>query len=126
MARILLIEADKLIAANVRKILKNQGHQVDWRVDPQSAIISADANTPDLVILDLLLAGRSAAEFLYEFRSYPEWQRLPVIIFSNIPADKVTLPLGAVLELNIAAVYSKTATSLKTLAAGVNLALATA
>ena len=88
MARILFIEPDYLLGANAKNILKRAGHSVDWHVDPQAAMDSADAAHPDIIILDLLLAGRSGIEFLYELRSYPEWAKLPVIIYSNVPAEE--------------------------------------
>lgn len=88
MARILFIEPDRILGANARKILKHAGHNVDWHVDPQTAMDSADAAHPDIIILDVFLAGRSGVEFLYEFRSYPEWSKLPVVIYSNVPSEE--------------------------------------
>lgn len=87
--RILLIEADRILARNVSSYLNGRGYRVDWQVNPQSAIQSADTNPPDLIILDLLLAGRNGVEFLYEFRSYPDWQEVPVIIFSSVPESEI-------------------------------------
>jgi DNA-binding response OmpR family regulator len=70
-ANILFLESDRILASNLTKVFKRVGHQVSWHVDPQAAVLAADKNQPDLVIMDLLLAGRSGIEFLYEFRSYP-------------------------------------------------------
>ena len=120
MARILFIEPDRLLGANAKKILKHSGHSVDWHVDPQAAMDSADAAHPDIIILDLLLAGRSGVEFLYELRSYPDWQKLPVIIYSNVPSEDFnTAGIGA-LQLNIAAYYYKPATSISELSRSIN------
>ncbi|HEX7368327.1 MAG TPA: hypothetical protein VF261_01570, partial [Candidatus Saccharimonadales bacterium] len=44
-----------------------------------------DAAAPDLVILEMQLVSHSGVEFLYEFRSYPEWQRVPVLVHSVVP-----------------------------------------
>jgi DNA-binding response OmpR family regulator len=75
MANILLIETDRLLAKNLSKYLTKFGHEVSWHVEPQAAMDSADQKCPDVIVLDLLLANsRSGIEFLYEFRSYPEWQ----------------------------------------------------
>src|SRR3982750_184304 len=101
MARVLLIETDRPIATNLQKFLQKAGHDVEWQVDPQLAMDSADMRQPDVVILDLLLAGRSGVEFLYEFRSYPDWQRLPVIVFSNISAGELGSTAIGFDELNI-------------------------
>jgi len=67
MARILFIEPDRLLGANARKIFKRAGHDVNWQVDPQAAIDSADATPPDVIVLDLLLAGRSGVSSCMSF-----------------------------------------------------------
>lgn len=109
MARILFIEPDRLLGANAVKILKHSGHSVDLQVDPQAAMDSADAMHPDIIVLDLLLAGRSGVEFLYELRSYPEWAKLPVIIYSNVPVEEFSGAGIGFNQLDITAYYYKPA-----------------
>lgn len=116
MARILFIEPDRILGVNAKKILKRAGHSVDWHVDPQAAMDSADVAHPDIIILDLLLAGRSGVEFLYEFRSYPEWAELPVIIYSNVPPEDFNVAGIGFKQLGIAAYYYKPAASINELA----------
>lgn len=123
MARILFIEPDRILGANARKILKRSGHSVDWHVDPQAAMDSADSAHPDIIILDLQLAGRSGVEFLYEFRSYPEWAKLPVILYSNVLPEDFNAAAVGVTALNIVAYFYKPATSISELARSVDKVL---
>jgi DNA-binding response OmpR family regulator len=123
MAQILLLEADRLLADNVKQFLIKAGHKVQWCAEPQAAVHVADTQTPDLVILDLLLASRSGAEFLYEFRSYPDWQSTPVIIFSSLSSEEIQEATPALAQLNITAYYHKPHTSLVELAQAVGDAL---
>jgi DNA-binding response OmpR family regulator len=123
MARILLLETDRLLAKNLVGYLGKLGHKVSWHVDAQSAMDAADKNCPDAIILDFMLANRSGIEFLYEFRSYPEWQNLPVIIFSNIAAEEVSGCLEAFEQLNVTAYRYKMNTSLAELAHSLDSAL---
>ncbi len=120
MARILFIEPDRLLGANAKKILKHAGHDVDWHVDPQSAMNSADAAHPDIIILDVLLAGRSGLEFLYEFRSYPEWAQLPVIIYSNVSAEDFNAAGTGFKHLGVAAYFYKPVTSINDLSKAID------
>lgn len=120
MARVLLLETDKPLAVNLQKFLEDGGHEVDWQVDPQLAMDSADMRRPDIVILDLLLASRSGVEFLYEFRSYPDWQQLPVVVFSNLSVGEVGSSAIGFDELNIAAFHYKPTTSLAELSATID------
>ena len=83
MAKILLLEPDSVLAGNIERYFANAKHTVSVHSDPQQAVTSADSRAPDLIIAELQLAGRSGVEFLYEFRSYPEWQNIPVIILTS-------------------------------------------
>ena len=123
MAEVLLIETDHLLAKNLGRYLKKAGHKIIWRVDPQSAMDMADAKCPDVIILDLILASRSGIEFLYEFRSYADWQNLPVIFYSNISADEVQDCLSAFEQLNVTAYHYKPTTSMAKLARSLDDAL---
>ena len=112
MARILFIEPDRILGANAKRIMKRAGHGVQWHVDLQVAIDSADAVRPDIIILDLLLAGRSGIEFLYEFRSYPEWTKVPVVIYSNVRSEEFNADYVGFNQLNITAYHYKPATTI--------------
>lgn len=85
MAAILLIEPDRLLAEVYYQALIAAGHNVSVCPNAQAAILAADQITPELVILELQLVEHSGIEFLYEFRSYPEWQAIPVIMHSHVP-----------------------------------------
>lgn len=101
MKTVLLIESDKILAGNIESGFKKLQLKVDWQVDPQSAMDNADKKAPDIIVLDLLLAGRSGVEFLYEFRSYPEWEDTPIILYSSISAEELSESAPGFGHLNI-------------------------
>ncbi len=82
---ILLIEPDTLLARTYTAALAAAEHTVEHATTAQAGIFAADRRTPDLIILELQLVSHSGIEFLYELRSYPEWQALPVIVLSQVP-----------------------------------------
>lgn len=82
----LLIEPDRRLAGDYRQALEAAGHEVIWRATGQAAIESADRRTPDVIVLELQLKQHNGLEFLYELRSYREWQTVPVIVQSLVPA----------------------------------------
>lgn len=86
MAEILLIEPDRLLAESYVQALQAAGHEVNAASGAQAAVMAADAIKPDLVVLELQLVEHSGIEFLYEFRSYPDWQEVPVIVHTHVPA----------------------------------------
>lgn len=120
MADVLLIEPDKILAEDISKALKKAGHNIDWQVDPQVAIDNADTNLPNAIILDLILANRSGIEFLYEFRSYPDWQKVPIILFSSVSVEELSDFLGSLKHLNITKYHYKPTTSLSQLTQSVS------
>ena len=82
---ILLIEPDRQLAQTYKATLESAGHRVCHATTAQDAIFAADAQTPELIILELQLVSHSGIEFLYELRSYPEWQSIPVIALTHVP-----------------------------------------
>ncbi len=125
MARVLLIEPDKILASNVISALQRKKHAIDWQVDPQAALDDADNKLPDVIILDLVLANRGGVEFLYEFRSYPDWQKVPVIVFSSLSAEELRGILTGLEHLSIVALHYKPNTRLSELVKTVDTALKT-
>ena len=85
MARILLIEPDRLLGVTYAQALTAAGHSPKLATTAQQAIHAADASMPDLIILELQLIEHSGIEFLYELRSYRDWQDTPVIIQTQVP-----------------------------------------
>lgn len=82
---ILLVEPDRLLAQAYAQALQHAGHKVRVAPTAQAAIFAADERRPDLVLLEVQLVSHSGIEFMYEFRSYPEWQGIPVVIVSHVP-----------------------------------------
>lgn len=110
--RILLIEPDLVLAKTYCHTFEQNHYKVDWQNSAQKAIITADKNRPDIIILELKLAGHSGPEFLYEFRSYADWQNVPIIILSSIPESEVKVSKSAWDKLNIKRYLYKPTTSL--------------
>jgi DNA-binding response OmpR family regulator len=115
MAQVLLLEPDSLIAGSIRRYFANAKHSVAVHSEPQAAVISADRQTPDVVITELQLAGRTGAEFLYEFRSYPDWQTIPVIVYTNLEPRQIESLRQSLEELNIRSYLHKSDSGLEDL-----------
>ncbi len=124
MAKILLLEPDALLAKNTLGALKKSGHKISWQSGAQPAISAIDKQIPDLIIMELQLTGHSGVEFLYELQSYPEWQTIPVIIYSHIP--NAGEPAKHWQQLGVVAYYYKPHTKLKELADSIDHILMTA
>jgi DNA-binding response OmpR family regulator len=91
MSQILLIEPDRVLAETYRQALLADGHTVVCCASAQAGIISADQHQPDLIILELQLIEHSGIEFLYELRSYQDWQTIPVIVQTHVPPGEFSV-----------------------------------
>ncbi len=113
---ILLIEPDRILAGTYRQALESAGHHVVMCASAQSAIFATDEHRPDVILLELQLVGHSGLEFLYELRSYPEWQSIPAIIVSQVPAGEFASSWQLLKdELGVQAYHYKPLTSLQAL-----------
>ena len=88
MSSVLLIEPDHVLAATYQRAIEAGGTKVVSVTGAQAGIMAADQHTPDLVVLELQLIEHSGVEFLYEFRSYPEWQDIPVVVQTIVPFNE--------------------------------------
>lgn len=77
---ILLVEPDKILGENIQQSIEAHGYSVVWRRSAQTALDALDQTLPDLIIIEIQLGIHNGIEFLYEIRSYNEWQQIPVII----------------------------------------------
>lgn len=126
MANILLIEPDRLLAETYCQSLITAGHKVVPCASAQAAIMAADQIKPDLVVLELQLIEHSGVEFLYEFRSYLEWQSIPVIVQSHVPASEFATNWQSLKQqLGIEVYLYKPHATLKKLISSVNSQLPT-
>lgn len=85
MATVLLVEPDKILAGNYTATLVSHGHSVVAALGGQAAVYAAEKSTPDIIVMELQLPEHNGMELLYELRSYPDWQDIPVVLLTMVP-----------------------------------------
>jgi DNA-binding response OmpR family regulator len=127
MANVLLLEPNRVLSQAYTSALQHAGHQVSSVHSAQEAIHAADQTMPDVVLLELQLAGHDGIEFLHEFRSYPEWQAVPVVVISNMtPSTLQSIGITLKRDLGVTVCLYKPRVSLDRLLKTVNEQVATA
>jgi len=94
--RIMIVEDDAVLARGVARILESEGYAVDVVARGEQAILAAEQERFDLVILDVGLPGMDGFEVLRRLRAQAE--RVPVLLLTARDAvdDRVHgLDLGA-------------------------------
>lgn len=82
--KILIIEDDEFLRSVTVERLKAEGYGVEVAVDGESALSLLESSTPSLILLDLLLPGKSGFEVLEKIRQTEATKNIPVIVFSNL------------------------------------------
>ncbi|MFK7754583.1 MAG: response regulator transcription factor [Sedimentitalea sp.] len=80
--RVLLIEDEINIIEAIRFLLTRDGWSVSTHSDGSDAEDVVRAAKPDLVILDMMLPGRSGMDILRALRDTPETRDLPVLMLT--------------------------------------------
>ncbi len=79
---VLLIEDEQNIIEAVSFILSRDGWEVKTHANGQSAMEAVRARDPDVVILDVMLPGKSGFDILSEIRAEARFETLPVLMLS--------------------------------------------
>jgi DNA-binding response OmpR family regulator len=79
---VLIIEDEPNIIEAISFILSRDGWQVDTHSNGHDAVAVVRARAPDLVILDVMLPGRSGYDILTDLRAQPETQDLPILMLT--------------------------------------------
>ena len=96
--RVLLIEDEPNIIEAISFILSRDGFTVHTHEDGETAMGKVLALPPDLIILDVMLPGRSGFDILRDLRAEPATNQIPVMMLTARGQAKdrdLALRLGA-------------------------------
>lgn len=98
MAKIWIVEDDERIGLLIETAVRKASHATTRFVDANELEKALKADTPDLLLLDLMLRGKDGYTILREWKAQAATNAIPVIILSarSAESDKVMgLELGA-------------------------------
>ena len=79
MARVLVVDDEKLIVKGIRFSLEQDGYEVDCAYDGDEAIERAKEREYDVVLLDVMLPGHDGFEVCQTIREFSE---MPIIMLT--------------------------------------------
>lgn len=83
MANILIVEDEKVLSEAYSMILQQAGHDIRTAHNGEEAITAAEAEEPQLILLDLRMPTMSGVEFLRQYDLKGKHPAVRVIVFSN-------------------------------------------
>jgi two-component system, OmpR family, phosphate regulon response regulator PhoB len=81
-SKVLVCDDEQVLRALVRATLDGTGHEVVEARDGDEALVQARLHAPDLILLDMMMPGRSGIDVLAELRRDTVLCRTPVVMLS--------------------------------------------
>jgi DNA-binding response OmpR family regulator len=95
MAKVMLIEDDASMVYLLKTLLTMEGFEVSLHAGLNNVIGSIRAEMPDLILMDIHLAGANGLDVLSELRTFEEFKNVIVIMSSGMYLEKEALKAGA-------------------------------
>jgi CheY-like chemotaxis protein len=87
--RILVVDDDRTVLTYLGRILGGEGYRVFTAMDALQGPMVARRAEPDLVVLDLAMPGGGGTTVLDRLRRLQGTMRVPVVIYSALPPERV-------------------------------------
>ena len=98
MKKILFIEDEASLQKTLGELLRGEGYEVISALDGESGLNLAKTQSPDLIILDLILPKIHGLDVLKELKKDDTTREIPIIILTNLEdmaSVEKALELGA-------------------------------
>jgi len=89
--RVLVADDDAALVRTLTYILREQGAQVTALPDGERLVEQLEAETPDLLLLDIMMPKVDGLELLQRIKKDPRWADLPVLMVSSMPPEEGTV-----------------------------------
>src|SRR3982751_6543316 len=89
MSTVLVVEDSPVAREVVMKILEREGYEVFGACNGVEAMdfLHSGCNTPDLLLLDVMMPEKDGMTLLQELREEPQYKELPVILLTALSDD---------------------------------------
>ena len=91
--KILIAEDDKFLSRVLSDKFTREGYEVSVASNGLEAINKIKAEKPDVVLLDIVMPGKSGFEILEEVKKDKKYKDIPIIILSNL-GQKIDIERG--------------------------------
>ena len=82
--RVLLVEDDGFLASIYAQKLEVEGYDVSFATNGEDGLKLAQKDSPDLILLDLLMPKMDGFEMLEKLKSDKATKEIPVLVLSNL------------------------------------------
>ncbi|HLD11456.1 MAG TPA: response regulator [Patescibacteria group bacterium] len=87
--KLLLIEDEIFIRDLYQKELSRNGYAIVTADDGLEGVKKAVEETPDLILLDIMLPIKNGIEVLKELKKHPSTKHIPVLLLTNLGQESI-------------------------------------
>ncbi|HRF63520.1 MAG TPA: response regulator [Candidatus Competibacter sp.] len=80
--KILVVDDEPNIVLSLEFLMKQAGFQVRTASDGEAALAAVTADTPDLVLLDVMMPRKNGYEVCQAIRANPDWKAVRIIMLT--------------------------------------------
>lgn len=106
MAKVLVVDDHADARESLAMVLRDRGHTVTAVPNGREALSEVLADTPDVILLDLMMPEMDGPSFLEVLRSYLRIQSLPVVVITGV-SDSPMIDRARAAKVNTILVKSK-------------------
>jgi CheY-like chemotaxis protein len=86
--KIFIADDDRFFRELYQMVLGEEGYDVTFAITGSEAVEKWPGNTPDLIILDVLMPGLTGYEVCAKLREMPEFALTPILMLTGLSADE--------------------------------------
>jgi len=87
LANILIVDDDPDVREAVKIVLETQPYELTFASNGEECLEQVKKNTPDLIILDLLMPKKDGFEVIKELRGHPSYPRIPILVLTAVKKE---------------------------------------
>jgi len=87
LANILIVDDDPDVREAVKIVLETQPYELTFASNGEECLEQVKKNTPDLIILDLLMPKKDGFEVIKELRGYQSYPRIPILVLTVVKKE---------------------------------------
>jgi len=91
--KIMIVDDEEDIRISVGQIFEISGYEVTKAEDGNDCINKLERETPDIVILDIMMPGMSGWDVAARIKENPKWNNIP-IVFLTAKGDEMSIGMG--------------------------------
>lgn len=86
--KVLIVEDETFLSSLLKGRFEKEGFEVDQAFDGEQALEILKKETPDVILLDLIMPKKSGFEVLEALSLDPRISRVPVVIITNLAQEE--------------------------------------